>query len=83
MQELVLFLAAIALASYLIPVLAFLVRGSKPAEQPVRRRPVRTAHARARAGNEALDRLVELVADDPPAHRPELPSRSDKVVNLR
>ncbi|HWA17684.1 MAG TPA: hypothetical protein VG757_01695 [Devosia sp.] len=84
MPQIVLFLAAVAVVSYLIPIVIFLVRRTRPApsEQPARERVARSPSARAHAGNAALDRMVELV-DEPSQRKPDPPSHSDKVVNLR
>jgi hypothetical protein len=87
MLQLVVFLAGLALAAYLIPVLAYVVRraSARTGERPLKRRVVRSDHIRARAGNEALDRMVELIKDSHPQRqqKPETADRSDKVVNLR
>lgn len=85
MLQVVLFLAAVAIVSWLIPVLAFLVRPKTrtPRERLAPQARVRATPRNAPAGNRALDRLVELVEDGMPPRTDDAPSRSDKVVNLR
>jgi hypothetical protein len=87
MLQVVLFLAGVSAVSYLIPIVSFLFRPAERRErvQPVRERPPKPAIIRNGAGNQALERMVQIVEDDrlPPHREPTPAPHTDKVVKLR